>query len=206
MPIHLALWGNLKPAIFFMLNFNQEVKDLPSIKVLEEKKAIVNSVVEKLKSSCAGVLVQYQGINVEDDTKLRKTLRESGVEYLVIKNTLLKRAAEEAGLGDLSSVLHGSTAIAISKDDYVAASKVLCDFAKDHEFFKIKSGFIDGSVIDSSEVSNLAKLPSREVLVAQVLRGLNAPITGLATALSGIMKGLVVALNAIAEKKGAENA
>ena len=185
-----------------MLNFNQEVKDLPSIKVLEEKKAIVSGVVEKLKSSCAGVLVQYQGINVEDDT----TLRESGVEYLVIKNTLLKRAAEEAGLGDLSSVLHGSTAIAISKDDYVVASKVLCDFAKDHEFFKIKSGFIDGSVIDSSEVSNLAKLPSREVLVAQVLRGLNAPITGLATALSGIMKGLVVALNAIAEKKGAENA
>jgi len=179
---------------------------LPSEKVLAEKKAIVSSVTDKLKSSCAGVLVQYQGINVEDDTKLRKSLRESGVEYLVIKNTLLKRAAENAGLEDLSPVLKGSTAIAISKEDYVAASKVLCEFAKDHDFFKIKSGYIDGKVIASDEVSRLAKLPSREVLVSQVLRGLNGPITGLATALSGIMKGLVVALNAIAEKKNAENA
>lgn len=179
---------------------------MPSERVLEEKKKIVSSVTDKLKDSCAGVLVEYQGINVEDDTKLRKSLRESGVEYLVIKNTLLKRAAENAGLEELSSVLHGSTAIAISKDDHIVASKIICDFAKDHDFFKVKSGYIDGSVIGSDEVNRLAKLPSREVLVSQVLRGLNGPITGLATALSGIMKGLVVALNAIAEKKGEENA
>lgn len=178
---------------------------MPSVKALEEKKAIVSSIAEKLKSSCAGVLVEYQGINVGDDTKLRKDLRESDVEYLVIKNTLLKRAAEDAGLGDLSSVLHGSTAIAISKSDYVAASKILCDFAKSHEFFKIKSGFIDENVIDKNEVLRLSKLPSREVLVAQVLRGFNAPIAGLATVSSGIIKGLVVALNAIAEKKSNEN-
>ena len=179
---------------------------MPSERVLEEKKKIVSSITDKLKSSCAGVLVEYQGINVEDDTKLRKNLREAGVEYLVMKNTLLKRAAENAGLQELSSVLHGSTAVAISKDDHIAASKILCDFAKEHDFFKVKSGYIDGSVIDSNEVKRLAKLPSREVLVAQVLRGLNAPIAGFASALSGITRGLVVALNAIAEKKGQENA
>ena len=178
---------------------------MPSTKVLNEKKAMVASMTEKLKSSCAGVVVEYKGITVEDDTKLRKELRDSEVEYFVMKNTLLKRATEEAGLSELSPALHGSTAIAISKEDPIVAFKVLCDFAKDHEFFKIKSGFIEGNVVDSKEAVRLAKLPPKEILIAQTLRGLNAPITGLATALSGIMKGLVVALNAIAEKKNVEN-
>ena len=178
---------------------------MPSTKILNEKKAMVAEMTEKLKSSCAGVIVEYQGINVEDDTKLRKELRNSEVEYFVMKNTLLKRATENAGLNDLSPVLHGSTAIAISKEDPIIAFKVLCDFAKDHDFFKIKSGFIEGSVVDSKEAIRLAKLPPREILVAQALRGLNAPITGFATALSGIIKGLVIALNAIAEKKNVEN-
>lgn len=181
----------------------QGVNKLPSAKVLEQKKAIVAEISEKLKSSCAGVVVSYQGINVADDTKLRKELRESGVEYMVAKNTLLKRAAKAAEIEGLDPALEGSTAIAISQNDYVAASRILCKFASDHDFFKIKSGFIDGSVIDSKEVSNLAKLPSREVLVSQVLRGLNAPISGFATVLNGTIKGLVVALNAIAEKQGA---
>ena len=174
---------------------------LPSVKILEQKKAIVSELSEKLKSSCAGVLVSYQGINVEDDTKLRKDLRDAGVEYMVTKNTLLKRAASEAGIDGMDSFLQGSTAIAISKEDYVAAAKILSDFAKDHEFFQVKSGYIDGKIIDKSEVNNLAKLPSREILIAQVLGGLNSPITGFATVLSGTLKGLVVALNAIAEKK-----
>lgn len=180
-----------------------EVSKLPSTKVLEQKKAVVAEIAEKLKSSCAGVLVNYQGINVSDDTQLRKELRESGVDYMVAKNTLLKRAAKTAGIEGLDPYLEGSTAIAISKDDYVAASKTLCKFASDHDFFKIKSGFIDGNVIDSKEVSNLAKLPSREVLVAQVLRGFNAPISGFATVLNGTLKGLVVALNEIAKKQSA---
>ncbi len=128
-------------------------------------------------------------------------MRESGVEYMVAKNTLLRRAAKDAGLEELNSVLEGSTAVAISKRDYVAASKILCEFAKEHEFFKIKSGFIDDSVIDAKEIQNLAKLPSREVLVAQVLGGLNAPIAGFANVLAGTMRGLVVALNAIAQKQ-----
>lgn len=176
---------------------------MPSAKVLEQKKAVVAEIAEKLKSSCAGVLVSYQGINVSDDTQLRKELRESGVDYMVAKNTLLRRAAKVAGIEGLDPSLEGSTAIAISKDDYVAASKILCKFASNHDFFKVKSGFIDGNIIDSKEVSNLAKLPSREVLVAQVLRGLNAPISGFATVLNGTLKGLVVALNEIAKKQSA---
>ncbi len=178
---------------------------MPSTKVLEQKKAIVEAMAEKLKSSCAGVVVSYQGINVEDDTKLRKELRESDVEYVVIKNTLLKRAAEKAGLEEISPVLVGSTAIAISKEDYVAASKILCKFAKDHDFFKVKSGFIDGNVIDSAEIKRLSDLPPREVLIAQALGGLNSPIQGFATVLNATLKGLVVALDAIAQKKNAES-
>ncbi len=179
------------------------MNELPSAKALEQKKAIVADIAEKLKSSCAGVVVSYQGINVEDDTKLRKELRESDINYMVVKNTLLKRAAQAADIQGLDPVLEGSTAIAISENDYVAASRILCKFASDHDFFKIKSGFIDGNVIDSKEVSNLAKLPSREVLVAQALGGLNAPISGFATVLNATLKGLVVALNAIAEKQSA---
>ena len=177
--------------------------ELPSVKALEQKKAVVAAMSEKLKSSCAGVLVNYQGINVTDDTALRKELREAGVEYMVAKNTLLKRAAESAEISGLEPSLEGATAIAISENDYVAASRILCKFAKDHDFFKIKSGFIDGKVIDSKEVSNLAKLPSREVLIAQVLGGLNAPISGLANVLNGTIRGLVVALSAIAAKQSA---
>ena len=176
---------------------------MPSVKALEQKKAIVSSISEKMKSSCAGVLVNYQGINVEDDTKLRKELREAGIEYMIAKNTLLKRAAEDAQIEGLDPYLEGATAIALSNSDYVAASKILCKFAESHDFFKIKSGFIDSKVIESKEVSNLAKLPSREVLVAQVLGGLNVPISGFATVLNGTLKGLVVALNAIAEKQSA---
>ncbi len=179
---------------------------MPSAKILEQKKAIVSELSEKLKSSCAGVIVSYQGINVADDTKLRKDLRESGVEYLVAKNTLLKRAAKDAEIEGLDPALEGSTAIALSENDYVAASKILCNFAKEHEFFKIKSGFIDGNVIQVQEIKSLASLPSREVLIAQVLGGLNAPISGFATVLNGTIKGLVVALNAIAEKQSKQSA
>ena len=172
--------------LFVYFKFGGE-STLPSTKILEQKKAIVNDISEKLKNSCAGVVVSYQGINVVDDTKLRKDLRDCGVKYMVAKNTLLKRAVADTNIADLSSSFEGSTAIAISEN----------------EFFKIKSGFIDDKVISSKEVSNLAKLPSREVLLAQALGGLNAPITGFATVLNGTLKGLVVALNAIAEKQKA---
>lgn len=179
------------------------VEVLPSEKILEKKKKEVAEIAEKLKSACAGVVVEYKGINVADDTKLRRELREANVSYSVIKNTMLLRAAKEANLEGLNTVLEGTTALAVSNDDYVASARILCDFAKDNKFFKIKSGFLDGEVVDSNKIIELSKLPSKEVLLAQTLGGLNAPITGFVTVLNGTLKGLVVALNAIAQKQGA---
>ena len=176
---------------------------MPSEKILEQKKQIVAELTEKLKSACAGVIVDYKGINVSDDTKLRKELREAGVDYFVVKNTLLSRAAKEAGLEGLDPVLEGTTALAVSKEDHVAAARILCKFAETNKSIKTKAGFVEGKTIDVAEVENLAKLPSKEVLVAKALGGLNAPITGFVTVLNGTMKGLVVALNAIAEKQSA---
>lgn len=176
---------------------------MPSQKILEQKKAIVAELEEKLKSSCAGVIVSYKGINVSDDTKLRKELREAGVEYFVVKNTLLSRAASNVALEEVNSVLEGTTALAISKDDHVAAARILCKFASDNKFFKVKAGFIEGKVVSVSEVNSLAKLPSKEVLTAKVIGGLNAPISRFVTVLNGNIKGLLVTLNAIAQKQSA---
>ena len=176
---------------------------MPSAAVLEQKKQVVAGLSEKLKNSCVGIVVDYKGINVADDTALRKALREAGVHYTVVKNTLLKFAADDAGLQGLDDVLEGTTAVAVSESDYVAGAKILCGFAKDHEFFKIKKGFIDGKVIDVSGIEDLAKLPSKEVLVAKALGGLNAPISGFVGVLNANLRGLVCALNAIAEKQGA---
>ena len=174
---------------------------MPSSKVLEAKKAVVSELSQKIKGSCAGVVVSYKGINVEDDTKLRRELRESKIYYQVVKNTLLGRALSGSDLEPMSEVLSGSTAIAMSESDHLSAAKILCGFAKDRDFFQIKSGFIDGRVIDGSEVKRLASLPAKEVLIAQALAGLNAPIQGFANVLNGTIKGLVVALSAIAKQK-----
>ena len=173
---------------------------MPSEKILEQKKQAVAELSAHLKESCVGVIVNYSGINVADDTKLRKELREAGDTYVVVKNTLLSRALKDAGI---DSVLEGTTAIAYNKEDYVSAAKILSKYAEDHKNFTIKAGFIDGSVVDVNAVKELGNLPSKEVLVAKALGGLNAPISGFATVLNGTLKGLVVALNAIAEKQSA---
>lgn len=173
---------------------------MPSEKVLKEKQQLVADLSEKLKGAAAGVLVDYKGINVEDDTKLRKELREAGVEYSVVKNTMLRFAAKEAGLEELSSVLEGTTALAVSAEDPVAAAKILSGYAEKSDNFSIKLGFVDGKVIDVAGVEALAKLPSKEVLVAQVLGGLNAPISGFANVLNANLRGLVIALDQIAQK------
>lgn len=176
---------------------------MPSEKILEQKKQVVAQLAESLKSACTGVIVDYKGITVAEDTKLRKELREAGDDYKVVKNTLLSRALKVAGIDGLDSVLEGTTAIAISKDNYVSGAQILAKFADTNKMLEIKAGFIDGNMIDVEGVKHLAKLPSKEVLIAQTLGGLNAPITGFVTVLNGTMKGLVVALNAIAEKQGA---
>ena len=160
---------------------------MPSANVLEQKKVVVANLTERLNSSIAGVIVDYKGINVADDTALRKELREAGVEYTVVKNTLLKLAIANTELSGLDSVLEGTTAIATSADDYVAAARILNKFADTHKNFEIKNGFIDKEVIDVAKISGLAKLPSREVLLANVLGAFQAPISAFARAIQAIV-------------------
>jgi large subunit ribosomal protein L10 len=176
---------------------------LPSEKILEQKKQQVAQLAEDFKKANVGVLVNYEGITVEKDTKLRKQLREAGCEYKVVKNTLLSLAFKEAGIEGLEEHLHGATAIAYSDSSYTDAPKILSDYAKDNESFTVKAGFIDGGSVDAKSIDELAKLPPKEVLVAQVLGGLNGPIQGFANVLTGTLRGLVIALNAIAEKQSA---
>lgn len=163
---------------------------MPSEKVLSQKQQYVAELAEKLKNSAAGVVVDYKGITVSDDTVLRRKLREAGVEYTVVKNTMLRFAAKEAGLEGLNSVLEGTTALAISAEDPIAAAKVLGEFADKNKKFTIKAGYMDGTVMDAEKVIAVGKLPSKEQLVGQLLSVLVAPI-----------RGMAVALNAIAEKE-----
>lgn len=177
---------------------------MPSEKVLQSKKETVATLAAQMKNAVAGVLVDYKGINVADDTALRKELREAGVSYAVYKNSIVRFAANDAQLAELSKVLDGTTAVAISDSDPVVAARIISKYAeKKKDGFNIKAGFVDGGVLSAAEVEALAKLPSREELVARVLAGFNAPITGLVNVLNGNIRGLAVALNAIAEKKSA---
>ena len=143
----------------------------------------------------------YKGINVEDDTKLRRELREAGVEYTVVKNSILGRAAQDAGLEGIESVLEGTTAIATSADDYVASARILQKFADSHDNFSLKSGYLDGEIISMEKLIALAKLPSREVLLATVCSVFNAPLAAFARAVQAIVdKGGVEACEPAEEK------
>lgn len=161
---------------------------MPSEKVLEIKKQQVAALKERLDGSVAGVVVDYKGISVATDTQLRKELREAGIEYTVVKNTLLKRAIEDTSLDGMSDVLEGTTAIATSKEDHVAAARILHKYAdaKDSTF-SIKTGYLDGEVISLEKLQSLAKLPSREILLATVCNAFNAPIAAFARAIQAIV-------------------
>ncbi len=160
---------------------------MPSEKVLKEKQRQVAELKEKLENSVAGVLVDYKGINVADDTKLRKELREAGVYYAVIKNTVIRRAVEQTGLAGLNEVLSGTTAVAISPEDHTAAARILCKYAADSDTFNIKCGYIDGQIADVATVEALAKLPTREVLLSTVCSAFNAPIAAFARAVQAVV-------------------
>lgn len=160
---------------------------MPSEKALLAKQQIVADLADKIQNSVAGVIVDYRGITVETDTALRRELREANVQYSVVKNTMIKRAAEKAGLEGLDEVLNGTSAIATSAEDYVAAARILSKYAEKSETFKVKAGYLDGKVIDLATVSSLAKLPSREVLLANVLGAFNAPIASFARAVQAIV-------------------
>jgi large subunit ribosomal protein L10 len=170
----------------------------------EEKVRVIEEVAEKLRGGSA-VLVDYQGMDVAQSTQLRARSREAGVEFVVAKNTLTRRAAGEAGVEDLSEYLVGPTALAFSEDP-VASAKLMAEFADQVESFALKGGLLEGGrVLDEAEVVALSRLPGREQLLAQVVGGISSPLTGLVNVLNNTVQGLVVALNQIAEQKGAQS-
>lgn len=152
-----------------------------------------------LKSSTAVYFLDYQGLNVADISALRRKLKESKAVFKVAKNTLLKIALDEAGLGSVE-VLKGPTGVMLTTEDPVVPLKVLMEFAKDKEAIKPKGGFLEGRFYDAAQMRELAKLPSKNELLAQILGSLQLPVQGLLWALQGPMANLVFTLQAIAEK------
>lgn len=170
-------------------------------KAVEMKKVVVEEIKEKIEASQSAVLVDYRGLTVEETTELRKKFREAGVDYKVYKNSLMRFAFKDAGMEDFNQYLTGPNGIAFGMEDAVAPAKISKEFAKDHKNLEIKAGVVDGKVIDLNGVIGLADLPPREVLIAQVLGGLNGPISGFANVLNANMRNLVYALDAIREKQ-----
>ena len=160
---------------------------MPSKVILEQKQKVVADLAELIRNSVSGVLVNYQGISVEDDTKMRKELREAGVRYTVVKNTLTGRACDMVGYGDMKQYLNGMTAIAISETDAVAPAKVLKKYADKVESFQILAGYLDGAVIDANTVNALADIPSKETLIAKFLGSIQSPLYGFAYAIQAII-------------------
>ncbi|WP_349305874.1 50S ribosomal protein L10 [Clostridium swellfunianum] len=157
---------------------------------LDVKKAKVLEIREKMEKAQGIVFAKYQGLTVEEDTELRKKLREAGVEYKVYKNTLTTLAARELGLEGLVSHLEGPVSVAFGYEDATAPARILNDFAKGHKKLELKAGVVEGTVYDAAGIAKLATIPSREVLIAQLLGSFKAPLSNLA-----------YLLNAIAEKQ-----
>ena len=153
---------------------------MPSNKVLEAKKQVVEELAGKIQTAVSGVLVKYEGITVADDTALRAALRKAGIEYSVMKNTLTGRACDMVGYGDMKQYLSGMTAIAISQDDAIAPAKIMKEYADKIPTFEIKAGFVDGGVIDQAGVEALAATPSKEVLIGKMMGSLMSSLYGLA--------------------------
>ena len=160
---------------------------MPSNSILAQKQAIVADLAEQLKNSPAGVVVNYQGITVDADTKMRKALREAGVKYMVMKNSLTGRACDEVGMGDMKQYLTGMTAIAIGTTDPVAPATVLKEYAEKVESFQILAGYLDGAVVDAETVNKLADIPSKEVLLAKLLGSIKSPLYNFAYAIQAII-------------------
>ena len=166
---------------------------MPNAKVLSEKQAIVAELTDKLKSAASGVLVDYKGITVAEDTALRAECRKNELDYAVVKNTLVRFAINNVGMEEMDGVLNGTTSMALSHGDPLAPMRVINKFSKQFNGakFTIKAGFMDGKVLSMDEIMALAELPSKEALQAQVLGTMLAPISSLA-----------IVLKAIAEKQG----
>lgn len=174
--------------------------------VRPEKQEAVTQIAAKLSSAKSVFLTDYSGLTVEAITNLRRNLRKSQVEFQVSKNTLARIAAQEVGFKDLVPHLEGPTALAYGMGDPTAPAKVLTEFLKTNEKPKVKAIIFEGKYFDAKSMAEIATLPSREMLLARLLGSLNSPITGLASSLSGIIRKLAYALNAVAESKGKSEA
>jgi len=169
----------------------------------EEKARVIEELTEKLRGGSV-VVVDYQGMNVAQSTRLRARSRESGVEFVVAKNTLAQRAANEAGVEGLEEFLVGPTAIAFAEDP-VAGAKLMSEFSNEIETFEIKGGILDGGrVMGAEDVVALSRLPGREQLLAQLLGAIQSPLAGLVTVLKAPTRSLAVVLNQVAEQKSAQ--
>ena len=162
---------------------------MPNAKVLSEKQAIVEALAERIKNAEAGILVDYKGITVAEDTALRTELRKEGVEYTVVKNTLTRKALDKLGMNELDSVLNGTTSLATADNDPIAPFRIPSDYSKKlNERFNIKAAFMDGKVLNETELAEMSALPSKDALYAKVLGTMIAPITGLAVCLGQILE------------------
>ncbi len=162
------------------------MSNLANAKVIQAKQEAVEVVAAKLRESVTTVVADYRGLNVAQVTELRKQLREAGIEFQVLKNTLVRRATESADLTELNEVLSGPTAIAFSKDDAVAPAKILNDFAKTNDALELKGGVVEGRVVSAEEIKALAALPSREGLLSMLLSVLQAPVRNFALAVKAV--------------------
>ncbi len=168
-----------------------------------EKENVISGLTETIEASNATLYTNYRGLSVSEVTELRKKLREVDAEFHIVKNTLFKRAAEgKLPMGELEQHLTGPTAIGFAKGDAVAATKALLDFMKDHKEMELKAGVVDGRLFNSDQLTALSKLPAKEVLIAQFLGQLNAPISAFVGTLGGIVSNFVYTLQAIADQKG----
>ena len=158
---------------------------MPSAKILSEKQAYVADLKAKFENAVSGCVVAYGGINVENDTKLRKELREAGVEYFVVKNTMLRLAISGTELEGMNDVLEGTTALAIAKEDRIAAARILCKYQDGDRSkkFVVNGGFMEGKVLSAAETNAIAKLPGREGMLSMFAGALTSTLSGLAVAM-----------------------
>lgn len=171
---------------------------------LQKKQAVVDEIKGQLENAKSVVIVEYRGLNVEEVTDLRNKYRAQGVGYKVYKNTMVALALQDLGYEGYEEYLTGPNGFVFSNEDMVSAAKVSTEYAKENEKLVVKAGLMDGKVMDAEAVKQLSKLPTKDVLLSMVLRGLNGPITGLAGVSQGILSQLVYALNAV--KEGQEQA
>lgn len=167
----------------------------------KQKEQEVVSLSDRFKKAKALIFAGYRGLKVAEMTELRMKLKRSASVMKVVKNRLVKRVLEKEGLKDLEKYFVEPTALATSESDPASVAKVLVEFAKDHDKLRIKGGYLDGKFLDVKSIDALAKLPSREVLLARALASMNAPATNLALVLAALPTKLVRAINAIKEKK-----